>query len=137
MAQSWHTQETKKKEKQNAFGNIKFPNAFFLLFLYLQKIEKPFLAAVSSTLGDRYTENVEGIYKIGIKFIIETLVEGFNMNTSSKNHIINSKSVECSSNNNTNGAKATTLNGDKTNCNSNPNPTNNASWTSKSILMSE
>lgn len=44
----------------------------------LQKIEKPFLDAVKTTLGDRYTENVENIYNITIKFIIETLVTGFN-----------------------------------------------------------
>lgn len=43
----------------------------------LQKIETPFLAAVESTLGDRYTPNVENIYKITIKFILQTLVEGY------------------------------------------------------------
>ncbi|KAH1027667.1 hypothetical protein HUJ05_001132 [Dendroctonus ponderosae] len=41
------------------------------------RIEKPFLEAVETTLGDRYTSNVENIYKITIKFIIETLVKGF------------------------------------------------------------
>lgn len=51
---------------------------FFLLIFFLQKIEKPFLSAVASTLGDRYTDNVENIYKISIKFIIETVVDGFN-----------------------------------------------------------
>ncbi|KAL0803451.1 hypothetical protein ABMA28_017180 [Loxostege sticticalis] len=44
---------------------------------YFWKIETPFLAAVESTLGDRYTPNVENIYKITIKFILETLVEGY------------------------------------------------------------
>ncbi|XP_008191892.1 neuroglobin [Tribolium castaneum] len=44
---------------------------------YFWKIEKPFLTAVETTLGDRYTENVENIYKITIKFIIETLVKGY------------------------------------------------------------
>lgn len=29
------------------------------------------------TLGDRYTQNVENIYKITIKFIIETLIKGY------------------------------------------------------------
>lgn len=43
----------------------------------LQKIERPFLDAVKTTLGDRYTENVENIYKVTIKFIIETLIKGF------------------------------------------------------------
>lgn len=32
---------------------------------------------METTLGDRYTQNVEGIYKLTIKFIIETLVAGF------------------------------------------------------------
>ncbi len=44
----------------------------------LQKIESPFLEAVKTTLGDRYTENVENIYKITIKLIIESLVNGYN-----------------------------------------------------------
>ncbi|CAH2007464.1 unnamed protein product [Acanthoscelides obtectus] len=49
---------------------------------YFWKIEQPFLEAVETTLGDRYTENVQNIYKITIKFIIETLVNGFdNANT--------------------------------------------------------
>lgn len=43
----------------------------------LQKIETPFMVAVSQTLGDRFTPNVENIYKITIKFIIENLVEGY------------------------------------------------------------
>lgn len=45
--------------------------------MLFQRIEKPFLEAVSTTLGDRYTENVENIYKVTIKFIIETLIKGF------------------------------------------------------------
>ncbi|CAH1262665.1 Hypp2565 [Branchiostoma lanceolatum] len=40
------------------------------------KVEKPFLAAVSDVLGDRYTKNMEEIYTITIKFILETLSEG-------------------------------------------------------------
>lgn len=44
---------------------------------YFWKIEKPFLEAVETTLGDRYTSNVENIYKITIKFIIETLIKGY------------------------------------------------------------
>lgn len=48
-----------------------------LSYIVLQKIETPFLTAVQTTLGDRYTENVEGIYKLTIKFIIQTLVTGF------------------------------------------------------------
>lgn len=49
----------------------------YSIFCIFQKIEKPFLEAVETTLGDRYTSNVENIYKITIKFIIETLVNGF------------------------------------------------------------
>ncbi|CAD7088506.1 unnamed protein product [Hermetia illucens] len=52
---------------------------------YFWNIEKPFLTAVESTLGDRYTENVQGIYKITIKFIIETLVTGYEQNDSANN----------------------------------------------------
>lgn len=66
----------------------------YILIVYinlfiLQKIEKPFLAAVETTLGDRYTQNVEGIYKITIKFIIETLQNGFEKgnNNSANNKI--------------------------------------------------
>ncbi|XP_043284139.1 neuroglobin-like [Venturia canescens] len=44
---------------------------------YFWKIEMPFLEAVERTLGDRYTENVENTYKLTIKFIIETLIDGF------------------------------------------------------------
>lgn len=43
----------------------------------LQKIEGPFLKAVEQTLGDRYTPNVENIYKVTIKLIIQTLVDGY------------------------------------------------------------
>lgn len=85
-----------------------------------QKIEKPFLAAVSSTLGDRYTDNVEGIYKITIKFIIETLIEGYEEGLKKQNHMGNSKSS-----NNANGANTTTLNGD-TSCNSTTKPPSDA-----------
>ncbi|KPJ17275.1 Neuroglobin [Papilio machaon] len=41
------------------------------------KIEKPFLDAAKTTLGDRYTPNIENIYKITIRFILENLVKGF------------------------------------------------------------
>ncbi|XP_033231911.1 neuroglobin-like [Belonocnema kinseyi] len=44
---------------------------------YFWKIEAPFLEAVKMTLDDRYTENVENIYKLTIKFIIQTLIDGF------------------------------------------------------------
>lgn len=64
-----------------------------VLLLFVQRIEKPFLSAVQTTLGDRYTENVEGIYKQTIKFIIETLVTGFeSANTKNNAAAINSNS---------------------------------------------
>ncbi|KAL0280695.1 UNVERIFIED_CONTAM: hypothetical protein PYX00_001914 [Menopon gallinae] len=44
---------------------------------YFWKIEQPFLQAVEQTLGDRYTENIENIYKMTIKLIIETLIQGY------------------------------------------------------------
>lgn len=91
-----------------------------------QKIEKPFLAAVANTLGDRYTENVEGIYKITIKFVIETLIEGYEKSKQNQNHVGN-KDVNSTSNN-VNGANTTTTttqNGD-TSCNS-TTKSNNAS----------
>ncbi|XP_013773183.1 neuroglobin-like [Limulus polyphemus] len=46
---------------------------------YFWNIEQPFLAAVQETLGDRYTANMENIYKITIHFILETIVKGFNL----------------------------------------------------------
>ncbi|XP_076321792.1 neuroglobin-like [Tachypleus tridentatus] len=46
---------------------------------YFWNIEDPFLTAVKETLGDRYTENMENIYKITIRFILETLSEGFDL----------------------------------------------------------
>jgi hypothetical protein len=42
-----------------------------------QKIEQPFLEAVKETLEERYTENMESIYQITIKLVIETLIEGY------------------------------------------------------------
>ncbi|KAJ8309520.1 hypothetical protein KUTeg_014394 [Tegillarca granosa] len=48
------------------------PNQFW-------KIEDPFLLAVKETLGDRYTSNMENIYNLTIRFILETLIEGFNL----------------------------------------------------------
>lgn len=50
---------------------------------------------MQTTLGDRYTENVEGIYKLTIKFIIETLITGFeksaNPNSANVNNSSNSR----------------------------------------------
>ena len=47
--------------------------------LPFQKIESPFLEAVKMTLGDRYTDNMDQIYKLTIKFVIETVVKGYEM----------------------------------------------------------
>lgn len=47
------------------------------LVLLFQKIEEPFLEAARTTLGDRYTPNIENIYKITIQFILENLVKGY------------------------------------------------------------
>lgn len=48
-----------------------------ICFLNPQKIEQPFLQAAKTTLGDRYTPNIENLYKITIKFILENLVKGY------------------------------------------------------------
>lgn len=41
------------------------------------KVEQPFLEAAKITLGDRYTPNIENIYKLTIRFILENLVKGY------------------------------------------------------------
>uniref|UniRef100_T1JFM7 Globin domain-containing protein n=1 Tax=Strigamia maritima TaxID=126957 RepID=T1JFM7_STRMM len=51
---------------------------------YFWRIQKPFLEAVSETLGDRYTENMETIYTVTIQFILETLVKGFEIGEKEK-----------------------------------------------------
>lgn len=88
---------TKKKQQQQI--SIFF-NVFLLSFCFIrQKIEKPFLSAVETTLGDRYTENVEGIYKLTIKFIIETLIAGFeSANTKNNTTAVNNNSSNSSAN---------------------------------------
>jgi hypothetical protein len=50
---------------------------FYLIYFELKKIRNPFLEAVKMTLGDRYTDNIENIYKVSINLVIETLVEGY------------------------------------------------------------
>ncbi|KAL8585150.1 hypothetical protein ACOMHN_013165 [Nucella lapillus] len=39
-------------------------------------IREPFLEAVKITLGDRYTDNMEAIYKVAITFILTTMTQG-------------------------------------------------------------
>lgn len=55
---------------------------------YFWRIEKPFLAAVQETLGDRYTENMENIYKITIHFILETVIVGYDMGPDTKENSV-------------------------------------------------
>jgi len=61
---------------------------------YFWKIETPFLEAVKETLDERYTENMETIYKIIIKFILQTLVEGYENSSPGNKEGLTSKSVE-------------------------------------------
>ncbi|XP_014225560.1 neuroglobin-like [Trichogramma pretiosum] len=51
---------------------------------FFWKIQSPFLAAMQMTLHDRYTDNVENIYKLTIQFIIQTLIDGYNEATKTK-----------------------------------------------------
>lgn len=69
-----------------------------IYFYRLQKIEQPFLSAVKTTLGERYTDNVEGIYKITIKFIIETLITGFESANSTQSNSNSEKTAKINSN---------------------------------------
>ncbi|KAL7645561.1 UNVERIFIED_CONTAM: hypothetical protein RMT77_003947 [Armadillidium vulgare] len=46
---------------------------------FFWKIERPFLEAVKLTLDERYTENIEKVYKITIHFILETVIEGYDL----------------------------------------------------------
>ncbi|KAK8748184.1 hypothetical protein OTU49_016356, partial [Cherax quadricarinatus] len=68
---------------------------------YFWKIEVPFLEAVRLTLDDRYTDNMDNIYRITIKFLLETVVEGYEKaekgesNENVKNNI-NSTDGNCS-----------------------------------------
>lgn len=41
--------------------------------LLLQKMEEPFLYAVKLTLEDRYTDNMDAVYRVVIKLILETM----------------------------------------------------------------
>jgi hypothetical protein len=41
----------------------------------LQDFQQPFLDAVKITLGDRYTDNMDGIYKITIRYFLDTLIK--------------------------------------------------------------
>ncbi|XP_064603211.1 globin, major polymeric component P1-like isoform X2 [Liolophura sinensis] len=51
------------------FGGF-LPNLFW-------NMEQPFLDAIKLTLGDAYTESIEEIYKLAIKFILQSLKDGF------------------------------------------------------------
>ena len=45
----------------------------------LQAIEEPFITAVKQTLGDKFNPNIERIYRRATRFILTTLIGGFNM----------------------------------------------------------
>ena len=47
-------------------------------WFFFQRIEEPFLVAVKETLGDRYSANMDNIYRKTVKFIIRELSQGFN-----------------------------------------------------------
>lgn len=67
-------------EPLRVLGLCGFPYNVLKLFnlqTLFQKIEEPFLQAAKTTLGDRYTPNIENIYKLTIKFILENLVKGY------------------------------------------------------------
>ncbi|XP_076042249.1 uncharacterized protein LOC143026130 [Oratosquilla oratoria] len=83
---------------------------------YFWKIEHPFLEAVKLTLNDRYTENMDQIYRITIKFLIETVIKGYEqaegrkLNDGSKeNNDTTPTTTTTTCNNSTNGT-ATTAN---------------------------
>jgi hypothetical protein len=61
---------------------------------YFWKIETPFLLAVKETLDERYTENMENIYKIIIKFVLQTLVTGYEMASAENKDGLTSQSIE-------------------------------------------
>lgn len=42
-----------------------------------QEFQKPFLEAVKITLADRYTDNMDGIYKITIRYLLDTLIKSY------------------------------------------------------------
>ncbi|CAG0885047.1 unnamed protein product [Darwinula stevensoni] len=42
-----------------------------------KKIKGPFLRAVRETLQERYTPNIESIYRVAIDFLIQTLIDGY------------------------------------------------------------
>lgn len=74
---------------------------------YFWRIEEPFLSAVENTLGDRYTQNVEGIYKLTIKFIIETLVAGYESSANNNDDVNNANLGSSRSTGSTTGPGAT------------------------------
>ena len=46
-----------------------------IIVCIFQRIEEPFLDAVKITLSDRYTDNMDAIYRLLIKFILQTMNE--------------------------------------------------------------
>jgi hypothetical protein len=70
----------------------------------LQNIREPFLEAVKITLGDRYTENMESIYKVAITFILQTMTDGIDDALKNK---ANSNSNNPNANSNANATTTT------------------------------
>ncbi len=49
---------------------------------------------MKETLDERYTENMENIYKIIIKFVLQTLVTGYEMASAENKDGLTSQSIE-------------------------------------------
>ena len=48
-----------------------------MALLVLQAIEEPFISSVRQTLADKSSPRMEKIYRKAIRFILETLIIGF------------------------------------------------------------
>ena len=59
-----------------------YKNTSISFHFVFQRIEEPFLEAVKLTLADRYTDNMDAIYKVLIKFILQTMVNAINKDIS-------------------------------------------------------
>uniref|UniRef100_K1RDY1 Globin domain-containing protein n=1 Tax=Magallana gigas TaxID=29159 RepID=K1RDY1_MAGGI len=58
--------------KATGQSHMKFPGFRTEL---IWDMEKPFLEAVKITLGDRYSDNMDTIYRITIKFILDSVIK--------------------------------------------------------------
>ena len=56
---------------------VYFVKKYLLYEVYMfQNIREPFIDAVKITLGDRYTANIDTIYRIAVDFILHTMSDG-------------------------------------------------------------